>query len=111
MPGTLEERVAYIEGKVEEHSYAWQDLRERITHLEQKMDHRFSEVNLRFTEINQRFTEMNQRFTQIDHRISEVNQRLGDTNLRIDRLFFFILATLASSIGALIGSLVSIFSR
>ena len=83
MPTTLEERVAYLEGKVEEHSYAWQDLRERITHMEQKFD--------------QRFMQMDQRFAQIDQ--------------RIDKLFLFILTTMISSIGALIGVIVSIFTK
>ncbi len=86
MPSTLEERVAYLEGKVEEHSSAWQDLREairetsqRIIHLEQKFD---------------------QRFIQMD-------QRLNETNQRIDKLFWAIIATLVSSIGALISAIVN----
>jgi predicted nucleic acid-binding Zn-ribbon protein len=104
MPTTLEERVAYLEGKVEEHSYAWQDLKEairetnqRITHMEQKFDQRFAQIDQRFAQIDQRFAQIDQRFAQIDQ--------------RIDKLFFFILATLASSIGALISALVSIFVR
>lgn len=83
MPAALEERVAYLEGKVEEHSYAWRDLKEairetseRITHMEQKFDQPFAQINQ-----------------------------------RIDRLFFFILATLASSLGALISAITSIFAR
>jgi predicted nucleic acid-binding Zn-ribbon protein len=90
MPTTLEERVAYLEGKVEEHSYAWQDLREAIR-----------ETNQRITHMEQKF---DQRFAQIDQRFAQIDQR-------IDKLFFFILATLASSIGALISALVSIFVR
>ncbi|MFN3479910.1 MAG: hypothetical protein ACK415_05950 [Thermodesulfovibrionales bacterium] len=97
MPATLEERVAYLEGKVEEHSYAWRDLKdairetnERITHMEQKFDQRFAQID--------------QRFAQIDQRFAQIDQR-------IDKLFFFILATLASSLGAMISAIVSIFSR
>jgi predicted nucleic acid-binding Zn-ribbon protein len=104
MPTTLEERVAYLEGKVEEHSYAWQDLKEairetnqRITNMEQKFDQRFAQIDQRFVQMEQRFVQMDQRFAQLDQ--------------RIDKLFFFILATLASSIGALISALVSIFVR
>jgi len=109
---TTEERVAYLEGKVEEHSSAWQDLREairetnqRITHLEQKIDQRFGQVEERINHLEQKF---DQRFIGIDQRIYEMDQRI---NQRIDRLFFFILATLVSSIGSLIAVLVSIFVR
>jgi uncharacterized coiled-coil protein SlyX len=48
--GTLEERVAYLEGKVEEHSRGYADIRdaihqlaERVTFLDQKVD-RFQEA-------------------------------------------------------------------
>jgi predicted nucleic acid-binding Zn-ribbon protein len=108
MPTSLEERVAYLEGKVEEHSYAWQDLKEairetnqRITNMEQKFDQRFTQIDQRFIQIDQRIANMEQKF---DQRFTQIDQR-------IDKLFFFILATLASSIGALISALVSIFVR
>lgn len=42
MPGTLEERVAYLEGKVEEHSRGFAGLREMVIRLDQKVD-RFRE--------------------------------------------------------------------
>ncbi len=38
MPGTLEERIAYLEGKVEEHSRGFGELREMVFHLDQKVD-------------------------------------------------------------------------
>ncbi len=104
MPTTLEEKVDALAGRVEEHSYAWQDLKEairetnqRITHMEQKFDQRFIQMDQRFAQIDQRFIHIDQRFIHIEQ--------------RIDKLFFFILATLASSIGALISALVSIFVR
>jgi uncharacterized coiled-coil protein SlyX len=83
MPTTLEERVAYLEGKVEEHSKAWQDLKGLIIHLDGRMVH------------------LEQRITELDTRI----------NQRIDRLFFFILATLAGSIGSLIATIISLVAR
>ncbi len=64
MPMMLEERVAYLEGKVEEHSYAWQDLRERIIHLEQTIDRRFEAIDRRFEAIDRRFESMEQRFSK-----------------------------------------------
>lgn len=45
MPTSLEERVAYLEGKVEEHSRAWEDLKDMIIHLDQKVDRRFEALD------------------------------------------------------------------
>lgn len=68
MPTTLEERVAYLEGKVEEHSYAWQDLRERITHMEQTFSQRFISLEQR---IDRRFEAIDNRFEAIDQKFSK----------------------------------------
>ncbi len=38
MPATLEERVAYLEGKIEEHSNVWKDLAERLDRVEKRID-------------------------------------------------------------------------
>ena len=35
---TLEERVAYLEGRVEEHSRAWEDIKDHLVHIDQKGD-------------------------------------------------------------------------
>jgi tetrahydromethanopterin S-methyltransferase subunit B len=68
MPTLLEKRVAYLEGKVEEHSYAWQDLRERIGHLEQTVNERLfsleQRIDKRFEAIDRRFEAMEQRFSK-----------------------------------------------
>ncbi len=52
MPATIEERVAYLEGKVEEPSSVWIDIREgirevsqRINHLEERFDQRFMQID------------------------------------------------------------------
>ncbi len=113
---SIEERVAYLEGKVEEHSYAWQDLRDRITHMEQKFEQRFlsldqkidrfrDELAGRIGETHGRIDETNKRIDETNKRIDGTNKRIDGTNKRIDRLFFFILATMASAIGSLIATI------
>ena len=63
MPATLEERVAYLEGKVEEHSKVWSDLKDMmINHdskmiaFEQRIDRRFEAIDRRFEAIDQKFS-------------------------------------------------------
>jgi predicted nucleic acid-binding Zn-ribbon protein len=102
---SVEERVAYLEGKVEEHSKSWQDLKDVIIHIDGRMIHleqRITELDAR---INQRITEFDSRINQ---RITELDARI---NQRIDKLFFFILATLASSIGSLITAIITLVTR
>jgi len=71
MPTTIEERVAYLEGKVEEHSKAWADLKDMmINHeskmiaFEQRIDRRFEAIDKRFETIDRRFDAMDQKFSK-----------------------------------------------
>ena len=69
MAQTLEERVAYLEGKVEEHSRGYAELREMIIHLDQKVDRFREELSARIDGLEQRLM-----------------GRLDTTNGRIDAL-------------------------
>jgi uncharacterized coiled-coil protein SlyX len=54
MPGTLEERLAYLEGKVEEHSRGFGELREMVFHLDQKVDRVRDELARRIEALDER---------------------------------------------------------
>jgi uncharacterized coiled-coil protein SlyX len=41
----VDERVAFLEGRVAEHSQRLSDIRETIVHLEQRMDRRFDNLD------------------------------------------------------------------
>ncbi|BCB97228.1 hypothetical protein JZK55_21500 [Dissulfurispira thermophila] len=78
MPTTLEERVAYLEGKVEEHSKVWSDLKDMmINHdskmiaFEQRIDRRFEAIDKRFEAIDRRFEAIDRRFEAIDQKFSK----------------------------------------
>jgi len=80
MPVTLEERVAYLEGKVEEHSSAWQDLKDVIIHLDQKLDRRIDALDQRITNLDQK---LDKKIDALDQRITYLDQKL---DRRIDAL-------------------------
>ncbi len=61
MPGTLEERVAYIEGRVEEHSKAWEDLKDMIINLDHKVDTKIDSLDQRFSS---RMDSLDQKFSR-----------------------------------------------
>ncbi|MDR7463462.1 MAG: hypothetical protein QN175_03070 [Armatimonadota bacterium] len=90
--GTLEERVAYLEGKVEERSRLGSELREMIAHLDQKVD--------RFRE------ELSGRIEALDQRLSG---RIDTLDQKVSRQFLWLVGlqvtVLLAVVGALIGAL------
>ncbi len=77
---TLEERVAYLEGKVEEHSRAWEDLKDLIIHLDGKIDGLDQRLTSRIDALDQR---LSSRIDALDQRLSGRIDALGG---RIDAL-------------------------
>jgi len=97
MPESLEERVAYLEGRVSDHAQVQNELREMVVHLDQKVD-RFREelaarissleqsINARFESVDKRFELIDKRFEPIDRRFEAIDQRFEAINGRIDAL-------------------------
>lgn len=59
---TNEERLAHLEGRVEEHSQMFIDFRGAIRQFEQRVDTRFAAVDARFAAIDARFDSLERRF-------------------------------------------------
>lgn len=66
----VEERVAYLEGRVEDHSHMVNGIREALVSLEARMDRRFEAIDRRFETIDRRFEAIDQRFETLDAKIS-----------------------------------------
>jgi chromosome segregation ATPase len=80
--GTLEERVAYLEGKVEEQSRGYGEIREaiqhlgeRITSLDQKLDRFREELSSRIDALDQR----------LSGRIDALSGRVDALDQKVDR--------------------------
>lgn len=67
---TLEERVAYLEGKSEEHAAAIGEVRLDVRELRAEMIRRFEHVDRRFEQIDRRFEQIDGRFTHMDNRFN-----------------------------------------
>jgi hypothetical protein len=48
---TVEERVAFVEGRIEEQQHMVGGIREALRSLEARMDHRFASIDQRFEAI------------------------------------------------------------
>jgi uncharacterized protein (DUF3084 family) len=124
----LEERVAFLEGRVVEHSHMLDGIREAIVHLEQRMDRRFELIEQRFTgldsrfvsidqrfeAIDRRFAAIDQRFAAIDQRFAVVDQRLSALDMRIDgldakmsRQFMWLVGIQVTTLVAIVAALVA----
>ena len=87
MPEALEERVAYLEGRVEEHSKAWEDLKDMIINLDQKVDGFRGELSSRIGSLDQKVDrfrgELSSRIESLDQKVDRFRDELSS---RIDAL-------------------------
>jgi hypothetical protein len=67
---TVEERLAYLEGRVEDHSQMVNGIRETLASLEARMDRRFEQIDRRFEQIDHRFNAIDLRFDALDNKMS-----------------------------------------
>jgi uncharacterized coiled-coil protein SlyX len=95
MAATLEERVAYLEGKVEEQSRLGGDVRERLVHLDQKVD-RFRE------ELAERIEVTNRRIDTLDQHLSS---RIDALDQKISTQFRWLVGIMVAVLLAVIGAL------
>jgi hypothetical protein len=84
---TLEERVAFLEGRVEEHARSTDGIRDALVHLEERMDRRFEAMDARFETLQaamlQRFDAMDARF---DARFAAMDARFAATDVRFESM-------------------------
>ena len=67
---SLEERVAYLEGRGEEHAAAIAEVRHDVRDLRAEMIRRFEQVDRRFEQIDGRFLQIDGRFAHMDTRFN-----------------------------------------
>ena len=98
MANTLEERVAYLEGKVDEHSRGFGELREMMIHLDQKVDRFREELSGRIDALDQK----------IDHFRKELSAQINTLDQKVSKQFIWLvsiqIAVLLAVTSALIAS-------
>ena len=92
MPTTIEERVAYLEGKVEEHSKGLEDIKDLVIALDQKLDRRIDALDQK---IDRRIDALDQkidgRVDALDQRINRLDQRIDHLDQKLSRYFLWII--------------------
>jgi len=67
---SLEERVAYLEGRGEEHAGAIAEVRHDVRESRAEMIRHFGQVEKRFESIDRRFEQVDGRFAHMDNRFN-----------------------------------------
>ena len=92
----VDERVAYLEGRVEENSQMVNGIREALTSLEARMDRRFEGID--------------RRFEAIDRRFEAVDQRLESLETKMSRQFVWLVGIQVTSLIAVAGGFAAVAS-
>ena len=102
---TLEERVAYLEGRLGDHDSAMDSLRQDYTRVVAGVHSLLA--NFR-DQMLRGFEQVDRRFEQIEHRFEGVDGRFVGQDEKIDRHFMWLVgmhvAVLLAVVGALVGS-------
>ena len=94
---TLEERVAYLEGQVSEHSHTLIEIRDSIRELERRFDARFGQVDNRFDQLERRFET---RFDVFDRRLEGLDEKIA-------RHFTWLVGIQVTTLVAIVGALLA----
>jgi uncharacterized coiled-coil protein SlyX len=94
---TLDERVAYLEGRVEEQTRQTDGIREAMVHLEARMDRRFEAVDLRLQGFEDR----------VDRRLEGLDRRLDVMDEKYSRYFVWMLAAQVTTLAAVVTAFVA----
>ena len=87
---TLEERVACLEGQVNEQSHALPEVRDSVRHLEHRMDARFEALERRF-----------------EARFDAADRRLGGLEEKVSRQFVWVVGVQGTTFVAIVGALLA----
>jgi len=79
---TIEERVAYLEGKIEEHSQGFGEIRDLMIHLDQKVDRFREELSARIDHLDTRIDALDQK---VDRFREELSARIDALDQKVER--------------------------
>ena len=87
---TIEERVAYLEGQVSEHSHTLVEIRDSIRELERRLDNRFDQLDRR-----------------LETRDDVVDRRFEGLDDKINRQFTWLVGIQVTTLVAIVGALLA----
>jgi len=108
---TIEERVAYLEGKIEEHSQGFGEFRDMMIHLDQKVDRFREELSARIDHLDTRIDALDQKIDrfreELSARIDRLNARIDALDEKFSRFFLWTIGIQVTVLLAVIGALLA----
>jgi hypothetical protein len=105
---TIEERVAYLEGQVSEHSHTLVEIRESIRTLERRLDARFDQVEQRLTQLDSRTdNRLDQVERRFETRFDVIDRRFEGLDDKVARHFTWLVGLQVTTIVAVLGALLA----
>jgi len=95
--GSVEERVAYLEGRGEEHAAAIAEVRQDVRELR--------------TDTREMRTEMNRRFDQVDARFDRIDARFIQMDARFDAKFTWMIGFQFATLMVVTAALLNVYFR
>ena len=109
---TVEERVAYLEGRLEDHTAATTDLRTTLSEFRDHTYRQFSDVRAEIGGLRQ---EMHSGFAEVRQETNtlraEMNRRFEQMNEKVDRHFTWLVGIQVASLVAMVGGLVGAYFK
>lgn len=99
---SIEERVAFVEGRLVEHSEMFSDLRAGLSSLGQRIDHLEQRIDRRFEQMDARFAQIDARFLQVEARLDRLG---GDLSKNFRWIVGIQITTLLTVVATLLGAL------
>ena len=102
---TLEERVAYLEGQVSEHTQTLIDIRDSIRQLERRFDARFDAVDRRIEDSRQVRSPIDARDRRSE--VRAVDRRIDGLDDKMSRQFAWLVGIQVTTLVAIVGALLA----
>lgn len=87
---SVEERLATLEGRIQEQAVFMADVRgstvEAIRELRREIERQFEHVDRQFEHVERQFENVERRFEHVDQRFEDVDQRFEHVDRRFDRV-------------------------
>ncbi len=100
---TVEERLAYLEGKVEEHSRGMDDVLQGLAHLDQRLMHLEEGMGRRFEAMDRRFDVLD---TKIDQRTDALDQKISRQFVWLVSMQLTTLVTMIAAFATLVAAII-----
>ena len=116
---TLEERVAYLEGQVSEHTQTLIDIRDSIRQLERRCDARFDAVDRRIRgleeKVDRRIDGLEEKFDRridafddkLDRRADKSDRPIEGLDEKMSRQFSWLVGIQVTTLVAIVGALLA----